>query len=259
MIARPSLEPASHNAGMAVRMAVRIGDVVAGRADAQVEAHVVEPAGREIRAGVLFLHWLGERRSDRTQFLSEARVLARLGVRSVLPAGRLPWSVAPTDAQTDVAAIEVEQLRLGAALDALVDGLPSGAPVALVGHDFGAMHGLLLAARRPVFAAVVVIAATPRWGDWFLRFWQLDVDRFEYLRRLAPFDPIESARRVSAPAVLWQFSERDYYIAPMSAVELAHAAPGEPEIEWFGADHAMRSAKARASRVAFLRRHLGLG
>lgn len=206
----------------------------------------------------MFLHWLGEHRSDRSQFLSEARVLARLGVRGVLPAGRLPWGPDPVDADTDIANIELEQRRLGAALQALVEGLPPRAPVALVGHDFGAMHGLLLAARRPVFAAVVVIAATPRWGDWFLRFWQLDVDRFEYLRRLAPLDPIESARRISAPAVLWQFSERDYYIAPMSAVELAKAVPGEPEIEWFGADHAMRSAKARASRAAFLRRHLGL-
>ncbi|HSL97499.1 MAG TPA: hypothetical protein VK831_02910, partial [Candidatus Deferrimicrobiaceae bacterium] len=85
------------------------------------------------------------------------------------------------------------------------------------------------------------------------------VDRFEYLRRLAPLDPIESARRLAAPAVLWQFSERDYYIAPMSAVELARAAPGDPTIEWYAADHAMRSAKARASRATFLRRELRLG
>jgi pimeloyl-ACP methyl ester carboxylesterase len=237
----------------------RVLDLRLGDGDAAVEAYVVEPAGREIRAGVLFLHWLGERRSDRSQFLSEARRMARLGVRSVLPAGRLPWGPGPVDADTDTASIELEQRRLGAALDALVDGLPPGAPLALVGHDFGAMHGLLLAARRPVFAAVVVIAATPRWGDWFLRFWQLDVDRFDYLRRLAPLDPIEAARRLSSPAVLWQFSERDYYIAPMSAVELARAAPGEPEIEWTGADHAMRSSKAGASRAAFLRRELRLG
>lgn len=238
---------------------VRVRDVALGSGDAVVEASVVEPAGRESRAGVLFLHWLGEHRSDRTQFLSEARGLAPQGVRSVLPAGRLPWSVAPVDADTDVANIELEQARLGAALEALVDGLPAGAPVALVGHDFGAMHGLLLAARRPVFAAAVLVAATPRWGDWFLRFWALDVDRFEYLRRLEPHDPVTVARALAGPAVLWQFSERDYYIAPMSAVELARAAPGEPEIEWYGADHAMRSARARAARAAFLRRQLRLG
>jgi hypothetical protein len=30
-------------------------------------------------------------------------------------------------------------------------------------------------------------------------------------------------------------------------------------IEWYGADHAMRSAKARAARRAFLQRELRLG
>ncbi len=237
---------------------VRTTDTTVGEGDAAVEAFLVQPADGRPRAGVLFLHWLGEHRSDRTQFLSEARQLAARGVRSVLPAGRLPWVPDPVNAETDVANIEVEQRRLGAALDALVDGLPKGSPLALVGHDFGAMHGLLLAARRPVFPAVVLIAATPRWGDWFLRFWKVEGDRFEYLRRLAPLDPIESARRLKAET-LWQFSERDFFIAPMSALELARAAPGEPTIEWYKTDHAMRSAKARAARAAFLTRAVGLG
>ena len=217
----------------------------------------MEPASQP-RAGILFLHWLGNVRNDRTQFLSEAREYGRLGVRSVLPQGRLPWGPDPVDAATDLANIEIEQLRLGAALDALAAGLPSGTPLALVGHDFGAMHGLLLAARRPEFAATVVIAATPRWADWFLRFWKVDGDRHDYLRRLAPVDPIESARALRG-SVLWQFSERDYFIAPMSAVELARASSEEPAIEWYQADHAMRSARARVLRRTFLSRELGLG
>lgn len=239
---------------------VRVSDETLGAGDAAVEAYIVEPASGQPSAGILFLHWLGEHRSDRTQFLSEARGLARLGVRSGLPAGRLPWGPDPVDAATDIANIELEQRRLRVALDGLMVGLPEGVPLALVGHDFGAMHGLLLAARRPVFKAAVVIAATPRWGDWFLRFWKVEGDRFDYLRRLAPYDPVEAARRLQA-TTLWQFTERDYFIAPMSAVELASAAPtnGEPRIEWYAADHAMRSAKARASRARFLRSELNLG
>ena len=243
---------------MAERARVRMQDVVLGSGDAAVEAYVVEPADGWIRAGILFLHWLGEHRSDRTQFLSEARVFARLGVRCVLPAGRLPWVPDPVDAETDVANIELEQRRLGAGLDRLTADLSEGTPVALVGHDFGAMHGLLLASRRPAFAAVVIVAATPRWGDWFLRFWKVAGDRFDYLRRLAPYDPVTTARSLKVPT-LWQFSERDYFIAPMSAVELARASTDEPAIEWYKADHAMRSAKARAARGAFLRRELRLG
>lgn len=238
---------------------VRAADVTVGSGGAAVDAYVVEPANGLARAGVLFLHWLGEHRSDRTQFVSEARDLALLGVRSVLPAGRMPWVSDPVDAATDIANLEIEQARLASALDALADGLPAGAPLALVGHDFGAMHGLVLAARRPVFGAAVLIAATARWGDWFLRFWTIDDDRFDYLRRLAPYDPIEAARSLTA-ITLWQFSDRDFFIAPMTAAELARAAPveGEPRIEWYAADHAMRSAKARAARGRFLRATLGL-
>jgi pimeloyl-ACP methyl ester carboxylesterase len=210
---------------------VRVLDEVVGSGDGEVDAYVVEPADGRARAGVLFLHWLGERRSDRTQFLSEARGLALEGVRSVLPAGRLPWLPDPADAETDAVNIEIEQHRLGAAFDRLKDGLPAGAPLALVGHDFGAMHGLLLATRRSELAAAVFIAATPRWGDWFLRFWKVAGDRFEYLRRLAPYDPVSTAASIRIPT-LWQFSERDYFIAPMSAVELARAQSEEPVIEW---------------------------
>jgi pimeloyl-ACP methyl ester carboxylesterase len=227
-----------------------------------VEAYVVEPADGAIRAGILFLHWLGEHRSDRSQFLSEAREYAALGVRCVLPQGRFPWSVDPVDGPSDVANIEVEKLRLTAADERLRRGVPSDTPVALVGHDFGAMHGLFLARWSIYFNAMVVIAATPRWGDWLLRFWPIKVDRFHYLRKLAEYDPVEVAPEIST-TILWQFSSRDYFIAPMSAVELARAAPlpagREPTIEWYAADHAMRSSKARAARRAFLRRELDLG
>jgi pimeloyl-ACP methyl ester carboxylesterase len=243
---------------MAEKGRVRTRDVVVGSSDAAVEAYVVEPAGGRVRAGILFLHWLGEHRSDRTQFLSEARGLARLGVVSILPAGRLPWVQDPVDVETDIANIELEQRRLEAVVAALANEVPSGAPHALVGHDFGAMHGLLLASRQQRFAAVSSIAATPRWADWFLRFWKVEGDRFDYLRRLAPLDPVTAASSLKVPT-LWQFSERDYFIAPMSAVELARASSDAPTIEWYKADHAMRSAKARAARAAFMRRELRLG
>ncbi len=59
--------------------------------------------------------------------------------------------------------------------------------------------------------------------------------------------------------MLWQFSDRDFFIAPMDALELARAAPGDPTLEWYQADHAMRSSKARAARSTFLTRELRLG
>lgn len=223
-----------------------------------VEAFVVGPAdGSTPRAGVLFLHWLGEHRNDRTQLLGEATAVARRGVRSVLPAGRFPWLVAPHDREADVAAIELEGRRLDAGFDRLIDGLPTAAPVALVGHDFGAMHGLLLAARRPRIETIVFVAGVARWADWTLPFWPIEDDPIEYRRALARFDPIGAIGNVRAELLL-QFSNRDFYIAPLMARELARAAARAVRLEFYRADHAMRSARARASRTAFLAERLRL-
>lgn len=237
---------------------VRTEDVILEAGDQRVEAYVVGPATGEPRAGALFLHWLGEHHNDRSQFLSEARSLAREGVRSVLPAGRLPWQLPPTDAASDAASIEIEVARQAAAFDRLAAGLPADAPIALVGHDFGAMSGSLLLGRRPRIGSAVLIALSPRWADWFLPFWTIERDPFDYARALAPLDPIEAVQTVDIPMLL-QFSQRDYYIAPMSAVRLQRATKRESTLEWYDSDHAMRSAKARASRRAFLRRELRLG
>jgi pimeloyl-ACP methyl ester carboxylesterase len=216
-----------------------------------VEAYVVQPADGAVRAGVLWLHWLGEHHNDRTQLLPEAVALAANGVRSVLPAGRFPWLVPPTDAEADAAAIELEGRRIERAFRELAAGLPKQLPIALVGHDFGAMHGLGFMAREPRLRAAVLIAGVPRWADWFLPFWPIAGDPIEYRRRLAPFDPITAIAATKADLLL-QFSRRDFYIAPMTARELARAAGRDVGLEWYEADHAMRSAKARAARTAFL-------
>ncbi|HEV2006187.1 MAG TPA: alpha/beta fold hydrolase [Candidatus Limnocylindrales bacterium] len=221
-----------------------------------VEAFVVEPRARP-QAGILFLHWLGEHHNDRTQFLTEARALAELGVRSVLPAGRLPWLVPPTDAETDAANIELEGRRLDRAFAELAAPLGKKVPLAIVGHDFGAMHGTLLAAREPRVKALVVVAAPPRWADWFLPFWPIVGDPIDYRRLLAPLDPTTALPKTRAE-LLFQFSARDFYLSLANGRELARAAARDVTFESYQADHAMRSSRARAARATFLRRTLRL-
>jgi pimeloyl-ACP methyl ester carboxylesterase len=236
---------------------IRTADVLVGAEDAPLEAFLIEPVDGPARAGILFLHWLGEHQSDRTQFRAEARGFAPAGVVSVLPAGRFPWTVAPSGAVADTAAIETELGRLEVALAALTAALPAGTPIALVGHDFGAMHGIRLLARHPEIEVAVVIAASPRWPDWFLPFWPIAENRPDYVRHLTPLDPIEELRATKA-RVLFQFSKRDYFIAPMTAVELSRVRGEREPIEWYDVDHAMRSRRARAARETFLRRELSL-
>jgi pimeloyl-ACP methyl ester carboxylesterase len=228
---------------------------------ADTEAFLVEPDAGAAGPGMLFLHWFDTEAADgnRTQFLDEAAALARdHGVTSVLPQGRFPWSAPPTDAEADARRIRAEVDRHRAALDLLAarDGVDPGR-IGLVGHDFGAMHGILAAAEDQRARAAVLIASTPRWGDWFLPFWPIAGDRFDYLRALSPLDPVTAIGRLAPRPVLLQFAKQDFYIAPMSGLELAHAAGDAKELRWYDADHALRSDEARADRATFLGQQLG--
>ena len=240
------------------RDGARLHDIrVADRA-----AWLVEPIGGGRGAAVLFLHWFDTEAPDgnRDQFRDEAEALARdHGVVSILPQGAFPWSEPPTDAETDLARIRAEADAHRAAVDLLAarDDVEDGR-IAMVGHDFGAMHGVNLAADDGRIGAAVLVAATPRWGDWFLPFWPIAGDRWEYLRALAPVDPITRIAQLAPRPVCLQFARGDFFIADMTGLEL-HRAAGEPkELHAYEADHAMRTPDARSERLTFLRRTLNL-
>lgn len=234
----------------------RIHDVQIG----DTEAFLVEPLDRGRGPAVLFLHWFDTEAPDgnRTQFVDEAVELARAdGMVSVLPQGRFPWAGAPTDAEADAARIRAEVATHRAAVDVLADRDDVDVHrIAMVGHDFGGMHGVLLAAGDARIAAAVVIAATPRWGDWFLPFWPIAGDRFDYLRSLAQLDPITRIGDIAPRPVCLQFARNDFYIAAMSGMELLRAAGETAEMHAYDADHAVRDPRARAERAAFLQRVL---
>jgi hypothetical protein len=226
------------------------------------EAYLVEPMDGGRGAGILFLHWFDTEAPDgnRTQFLDEAVALAHEhGVVSVLPQGRFPWAGAPTDGEADGSRIRAEVAAHRRAVDLLAarDDVDAGR-IGLVGHDFGAMHGIVLAAEDERIAAAVLIAATPRWGDWFLPFWPITGDRWDYLRAMHPLDPVTRIGDVAPRPVCLQFAKGDFYIADMSGFEL-HRAAGEPkELHAYDADHAMRDPQARVDRTDFLTRSLTL-
>lgn len=104
---------------------------------------------------------------------------------------------------------------------------------------------------------VVMIAPTPRWADWFLRFWPIAGDRFDYMRSLGPFDPVTVVKEISAP-VLFQFALNDFYISAMAGTELFGAA-NEPKLMTpYDTDHGMQVPEAKTDRLTFLTEHLGI-
>lgn len=255
------VDPDAHHPGTIVE------DLTYQGADGQaVEAYLVRPdlpvgeTAADPGAGILFWHWLDTEAPDgnRTQYLGEAGGLARAGVVSLLPQGRFPWVTAPTAAAADIAEIEAEVGRLRAGIDLLMarpDVDPAG--LAVVGHDFGGMLAAVEATDETRLRALVVVAATPRWGDWFLPFWEIADDRIEYLRALRPFDPIERIADAAPASVLFQFGRRDFYIAPMSGREFHGAAPPDSQRQEYDTGHDMRLPEIRRDRVAFLANSLG--
>ncbi len=221
------------------------------------EAYVVRPAEGAAGPGVVFLHWFDEApNANRSQFLEEASRLAESGVASVLPQLSFPWSHPPVDAEADLKRINAELDSLRAAHAHLLGiGGVDETRVAFVGHDFGAMHGALLLDELAAHSAVMV-APTPRWSDWFLPFWEIAFDRYDYMRALEPLDPITAIRDVGCP-VLFQFGLADFYIAQMTANEFFRAA-GEPKtLKTYQAGHDMEMDEIRADRLAFLAETLG--
>ena len=241
---------------------IRIGAVADGAdadgPDGAIEAYLVTPAAASgsPAPGLLFAHWYEPNapNGNRTQYVDEAARWAREhGATSILPQLTFPWHVEPQGSAADRTRVEAEVARLRRCLDLLVDH-PDVDPARLgvVGHDFGAMHGLLLAPLDGRPAAYVFIAGVPRWGEWFLPFWKIDEDRIDYLRALRPLDPIEHVRAITPGRLLFQFGSQDWFIAGAIGFEFRRAAHDGTEVKTYDADHGMASAEAEADRAGFL-------
>lgn len=222
-----------------------------------VEAYLVSPE-KPNGSAILFLHWFDEApNANRTQFLQEAVGYASAGVTCLLPQMSFPWSEPPQNLEDDHARIMCEASALRACHSYLCEQPGVEGDVALVGHDFGAMHGMNLFGTVSL-AAAVLVAATPRWSDWFLRFWPISTDRWDYMRGLDDLDPVTSVTRADMP-LLFQFGKADFYIAPMTGLELFEAAPNPKEILTYATGHEMADQSITADRREFLAPHLGIG
>src|SRR4051812_24271833 len=152
-----------------------------------VQAWLVRPGGKlkkDSAAGVLWLHWLGEINNDRSEYLSEAVSLAGSGVVSVLPQGYFPWVPDPEGTSHDVTLVEDQVAAMRAALDRLAaERSVDESRIALVGHDYGAMYGALLADTDDRISTMVLQAPDALMGNWFAQFWLglEGTERDEYL------------------------------------------------------------------------------
>jgi dienelactone hydrolase len=227
-----------------------------------VPAYLVRPAGAlpmHSQAGILFLHWLGQIHSDRTEFLAEATELASQGAVSLLPEGKFPWQIAPAGKWRDVTSVEAQLSSFRHALTWLISRrYVDPGRVAVVGHDYGAMYGALLAnSDRRVHTAVL---ATPdaTWGHWFVKYWLgFTGDRAtRYDAFFAKLQPVHHVARLGSHE-LFQWAGQDIFINSHVRSEFAHHAPKAKVDLYPTSDHQLTDG-AQADRDAFLTDQLSL-
>lgn len=226
-------------------------------------ATLIRPAAAGSYAAILFVHWYEPEAHDsnRTQFEAEARALARRGAIALLVEtmwSDRDWFFKRTQGD-DIGNSVRQVIELRQALDLLL-AEPGADPgrLAYVGHDFGAMYGVLMGAadRRP--ACYALMAGTPRFPDWYLYYPRLEeAPRAAFAASMAPYDPIDQVASLAPAPLLFQFGTDDPHV-PRARAEAFFAAAGAPkQLAWYECGHALNE-RARADREAWLAARLQL-
>jgi dienelactone hydrolase len=228
-------------------------------------AYIVAPANPAASmAAILWVHWLGEpATTNRTQFLDEATALAGRGVVSVLVDtmwAKPRWyrdRVLEADQQNYIG----QAVALRRALDLLLAQPGADASrVAVVGHDYGAMHAALVAGVDPRPRAYVLIAATASMLDWAFFYGKQPVSREAYLAQHEAISLCDHLATAKGSAFLFQFAEQDQYVPLARAQALFAATAGRKAMTVYGgAGHEMTAPPAiRLDRTAWLLRELAI-
>jgi hypothetical protein len=234
-----------------------IRDVTFTGANGQdVAAFLVAPADDRPRAGILFLHWLGPNLSSRVEFVDEATALAGRGVASMLITQHFPWSERPVGVDHDRVAIGLQVRTIRRALTLLETQVPG--LTAIVGHDYGAMYGILAASVDRSVGALVAMTPDATWVSSFVTSLHAvaQADAAGYGQAMADLDPINRIRDVRAP-ILLQVGTSDTSVPGEVVTALANAAPGGTLVHRYDAGHRL-NVQARDDRDAWLLEEMGL-
>lgn len=227
-------------------------------------AYLVTPKGKGPFAAALYVHWLETwaPNANRTQFLDEAQALAKRGVVSLLVEtlwSDQDWFIKRTQADDRENSIR-QVVELRKAMDFLLRQPGVDAKrLAYVGHDFGAMYGILTGSVDPRPCCYVLMAPTARFSDWYLYYPPIEENkqREAFIRSLADLDPVTNVPRLAPSSLLFQFGTQDHHVPEEAARELQEAAKKPKEVRWYEAGHELNE-QAEADRMAWLAERLGL-
>lgn len=227
-------------------------------------AELIRPERRTPGAAILYVHWYEPESPDsnRSQFVEEAREMAKRGAACLLI--ETMWSDPDfflKRTQEDDPQNSIQQVvDIRRAMDFLLSQPDiDHSRFAFVGHDFGGMYGVLAGSldRRPTH--YVIMAATPRFPDWYLYSPKLEGEAREaFVRQMAAIDPITHVGNLTPAPLLFQFARDDFHV-PRERAEELFAAGGEPkEIRWYQAGHGLNE-RASQERMQWLSNSLSIG
>jgi len=226
-------------------------------------AEMFRPEAEGTHAAILYVHWYepASPDSNRGQFQEEAREMARSGAVCLLI--ETLWSDIDffiKRTQEDDWGNSVEEVvNIRRAMDLLLSQPRVDAKrFAYVGHDFGGMYGVLAGSLDQRPTQYVVMAATPRFPDWYLYGPKLEGEaRESFIRQMSVIDPIAHISNLSPADVFFQFGTDDFHVPKERAEEFFAAAQDPREMKWYAAGHGLHEDATR-DRQAWLKEKLGL-
>jgi dienelactone hydrolase len=229
-----------------------------------VKAWLVRPAGPSAPrslAGVIYLHWLEPPAStqNRSEFLDEAVTVAEHGAVAILPDLTFPWTGSLYGDRRDVDAVQAQAYAIQVTYRALL-AQPGVDPrrTAVVGHDYGAMYGSLLAASEPNIRAEVAMSGDATWSNWFFKYF-LDLPDSAlpaYDALFAGLDPVDNVARLRSHLYL-QWGGQDPFIGADVRDAFAAADPQAHTSFYENSDHFLDQA-AKDDRIPWLLTELNL-
>jgi dienelactone hydrolase len=235
----------------------------------RVPGYLIHPGGDGPFAGIVYMHW-GQ--GDRTEFLSEAVVLAKRGAVSITIDA--PYHRPDIESYSFVAEPEKERagyIQLVADLRRAFDLLAARKDVdakriGYVGHSLGATWGGALAGIDTRFAGYVLMGGLPRLtdilgDDSYAKLLQQAFKREQlekYIEVLSPINPEIFVGRAAPSSILFQFARRDRFISDAMARDYVKAAGDSHEVKWYFTSHEFNDPESPRDRMAFLTRKLGL-
>lgn len=228
----------------------------------RVTATLVLGEGAGPHPAVLYVHWLGDPpTSNRTEFLKEAAGLSRFGVTSLLidAMWSAPGWFGKGRFEDDFDASVKQVVEIRKALDVLM-AQPGVDPkrVAFVGHDFGAMYGVLAGAadRRP--KTYVLMAATATFSEWYLLRKAQPKDKAAYVKQMEPLDPVKWIGKLAPAPVMLQFAQTDEFVPKEKARQLIDATPAPKLARFYTAKHGLGTSEDVNERFRWLSKELSL-